>query len=153
MSTIRQQIEARLRQARLDRDEPTKTVIGMLKAKALVALKDGSGREEDDALWREAIAAYVKEIKKSMAAYAELGDRGAEPVAAAQFELDFCEQFLPRKLDEAATEALVRKIAADNGLSDAKGMGRLMGAVMKAHRDEVDADLVKACAQRVLSGG
>ncbi|TPV95232.1 MAG: hypothetical protein B7733_11075 [Myxococcales bacterium FL481] len=152
MSTIREQIDARLRQARLDRDEPTKTVIGMLKAKALVALKDGSGREEDDALWQSTLSAYAKELKKSMAAYAELGERGAEPIAAAQFELDFCQQYMPKKLDEAETEALVRKVAADNGITDTKGMGRLMGAVMKTHRDQVDADLVKAAAARVLAG-
>ncbi|MEE9384063.1 MAG: GatB/YqeY domain-containing protein [Nannocystaceae bacterium] len=151
MSAIRQQIDARLRQARIDRDGPTRDVIGMVKAKALMALKSGSkGREEDDPLWREVLAAYAKELKKAMASYAGLGERGQQGLNDARFELDFCEQFLPKKLDKAATEALVRRIATENGLTEAKQTGRLMGLVMKSHRHEIDGDLARGFAQEIL---
>ncbi|MEZ4383694.1 MAG: GatB/YqeY domain-containing protein [Nannocystaceae bacterium] len=152
MSTsIRDQIKAALLQARRERDEATKNVIGMLKNKMLSRLKDGSGAEENDALWLEVIATYAKEVTKAIVKLEEAGDRGAELVDEARFELGFCEQFLPKKLDEAATEALVRKIAAESGISDPKQAGRLTGAVMKKHRDEVDAALVRDIAARILS--
>lgn len=149
--TIAQQIEARLRQARKDRDEPTKNVIGMLKNKVLLQLKSGKEVTEDDALWLDTIAAYAKQVKKAIPELEKAGERGADAVAEAQFELTFCEQFLPSKLDEAGTEALVRKLAADHGITDAKMMGKLMGLLMKNHKDEVDGQLARQIAQRVLS--
>lgn len=151
--TVREQIEAKLRQARLSRDEPTKNVIGMLKSKVLLELKSGSGAEETDALWLATIASYVKQLKKTIAEFEKIGDRAKEQLDESRFELGFCEQFLPKKLDEAGTEKIVRDVAAANNITDAKQVGKLVGMVMKSHKDDVDADLLKQVAARVLAGG
>lgn len=150
--SVREQIEAKLRQARLAKDEPTKNVIGMLKSKVLLELKSGSGAEENDALWLATIASYVKQLKKTIGEFEKLGDRAKEQLDEARFELGFCEQFLPKKLDEAATEAIVREMAAANKITDPKQVGKLVGLVMKGHKDDVDADLLKQVAARVLAG-
>ena len=151
MSNIKAQIDAAFRKARLERDDRTKTVIGMLKNKVLTALKSGSDVTEDDALWLQNIAAYAKQARKTIAELEPLGERAAEALEEARFELGFCEQFLPKKLDAEATNALVRKIAEDNGIDSKKQMGKLMGLIMKSHRDEVDGDLARKAAQAVLS--
>lgn len=151
--TVREQIEAKLRQARLARDEPTKNVIGMLKSKVLNELKSGSGAEENDALWLATIASYVKQLKKTIAEFEKIGDRAKEQLDESRFELGFCEQFLPTKLGEAETEAIVRQVAAANNVTDPKQLGKLVGMVMKNHKDDVDADLLKQVAARVLAGG
>ncbi|NVB42421.1 GatB/YqeY domain-containing protein [Pseudenhygromyxa sp. WMMC2535] len=148
---IKAQIDKAFRKARLERDEPTKTVIGMLKNKVLTELKSGSGATETDELWLETVAAYAKQVRKTIAELEGLGERAEEALAEARFELEFCDQFLPKKLDEAATDALVAKLAADNGITDKKQMGRLMGLIMKNHRDEVDGDLARKAAEKVLS--
>ena len=148
---IKAQIDAAFRKARLEKDEPTKTVIGMLKSKVLLELKSGSGATEDDDLWLRTITAYAKQVRKTIAELEPLGPQAANALAEARFELEFCERFLPKKLDAAATEALVRKLAADNGITDKKQMGRLMGLIMKNHKDEVDGDLARAAAESVLS--
>lgn len=150
--TLREQIEAKLRQARLSKDEPTKNVIGMLKSKVLLELKSGAGKEENDGLWLEVLKGYVKQLKKTLAEFDALGERGKAGADEARFELAFCDQFLPKKLDEAATEAIVRQLASANNITDPKQVGRLMGLVMKAHKDEVDSDLVKQIATRILGG-
>jgi uncharacterized protein YqeY len=147
---IKAQIDAAFRKARLERDEPTKLVIGMLKSKVLLELKPGSG-VTDDELWLRNVAAYAKQVRKTMAELEPLGAQAAEALAEARFELAFCERFLPTKLDAAATDALVRKLAADNGITDKKQMGKLMGLIMKNHKDEVDGDLARAAAESVLS--
>lgn len=152
MSTIKEQIEAALRKARLERDERTKNVIGMLKSAVLNELKSGSGVEESDTLWLETIASYAKKVGKAITEFEALGERGAEALAEARFELEFCRGFLPRKLDEAATDALVRKLAADHGITDAKSMGKLMGLLMKGHKDELDGELARKSAQKLLGG-
>ncbi len=148
---IRDDLEARHRQARKDRDERTKNVISLIKNKALMELKSGKGVQDDDALWLSVIAAYSKQVRKAIPEFVKAGDRGVQALEEARFEQTFCEQFLPSKLDEAATEALVRRLAADNGIDDAKQMGKLMGLLMKNHRDEIDGALARTVAQRVLS--
>lgn len=147
---IRDDIEARMRQARKDRDDPTKNVIGMLKNKALMELKSGSDREDNDALWLEVIAAYAKQLKKALIEFEKAGERGIEAKAEAEFELRFCEQFLPKKLDEAQTEALVRKMIVDASIAGPAQMGKLMGMLMKNHSGEIDGGLARTVATRVL---
>jgi len=150
MSEIKAQVDAAFRKARLERDERTKTVIGMIKNKVLMAVKSASDVSEDDALWLDNIAAYAKQSRKTITELEPLGDKAAEALDEARFELAWCEQFLPTKLDAEATEALVRKIAEANGIESKKQMGKLMGLVMKNHRDEVDGDLARKAAQSVL---
>ncbi len=81
MSSIREQIDQAFRTARLERDEKTKIVIGMLKTKVLNEVKAKGDAEENDEMWLRCIAAYAKQLKKAMAQFEELGDRGAESLA------------------------------------------------------------------------
>ncbi|HET6585206.1 MAG TPA: GatB/YqeY domain-containing protein, partial [Nannocystaceae bacterium] len=132
----------------------TLNVIGMLKNKVLMELKSGSGAEETDELWKSVLGSYAKQLRKSIPEFEKVGERGKEALAEVAFELGFCEQFLPAKLDEAATEALVRKLVDEQGLAGqgAKAQGRVMGLLMKQHRDEIDGDIAKAVVARVLAG-
>lgn len=150
--SIREDIEARLRQARKDRDERTKNLINMLKNKVLTELKSGSGAVESDELWLQTITNYAKQVQKAIPEFEKAGERGAEALDEARFELAYCQQFLPTKLDEAATEALVRKLVAEHGIEGQKQMGKLMGLLMKDHKDEIDGAIAKTVAQRVLGG-
>jgi hypothetical protein len=149
---IKEQIEAKLKEARIARDERARNVIGMLKSKVLVEIKSGSGATETDELWLNTIKAYSKQVRKAIPEYEKAGERGVEMIDEAKFEIDFCEQFLPKKLDEAATEAIVREVAAAQGISGPKMIGKLLGLVLKDHKDDIDGDLLRQVAQRVLAG-
>lgn len=151
--SVKDQIEAKLREARLARDEATKNVIGMLKSKVLLELKSGSGTEENDALWLDTIRSYAKQLKKTIAEYEKLGDRGQQLLGEAKFELAFCEGFIPATFGERETEDLVRQTASANNITDPKQVGKLVGLVMKTHRDQVSPELLKQVATRVLCGG
>ena len=59
---------------------------------------------------------------------------------------------MPKKLDEAGTEALARKYASEQGITDAKQSGKLMGLLMKNHRDEIDGEIAKRVVARILAG-
>jgi uncharacterized protein len=150
--SIREDLEARLRQARKDRDERTKNLINMLKNKVLTELKSGSGVVESDALWLEVISGYAKQVTKAIPEFEKAGERGLEALDEAHFELAYCQQFLPTKLDEAATLALVQRLVAEHGLAGPKQMGKLMGLLMKDHKDQLDGAIAKTVAQRVLGG-
>lgn len=149
--SVREQIQDKFKQARRDRDDATKNVINMLRTKVQTVLKSGTGREEDDALWTETVAAYAKQLGKTMLELEKAGERAAEALEETKFELAFCEQFLPKKLDEAATEALVRDVIAKAGISSPKEMGKLMGALMKDHKDEIDGALARQLGTKILA--
>ena len=149
---IKEQIEAKLREARIARDERARNVIGMLKSKVMVELKSGAGATETDELWLDTIKAYAKQMRKALPDYEKAGDRGVELLEEAKYEIEFCEQFLPRKLDEAATVAIVREVAATHGISGPKMIGKLLGLVLKDHKDQIDGDLLRQVAQRELAG-
>ena len=149
--SVRDQIMEKFKQARRERDDATKNVIAMLRTKVQNILKSGAGRDEDDALWTEVIAAYAKQLKKTIVELEKAGERAGEALQEAQFELGFCEQFLPKKLDEAATEALVRDVIAKVGVTGPKEMGKLMGALMKDHKDEIDGGLARQLASKILA--
>ncbi len=151
MSTIKKKIDAAFREARLARNERAKNVISMIKTTVLLELKSGSDVADDDALWLKNIAAYAKKVSKAIPEFAAIGERGAEALDEAHYELEFCQQFLPSKLDELATEALVRQVAKDNGIDSPKMMGKMMGLLMKDHRDDLDGDLARKLVQKVLS--
>ncbi len=151
--SVREQIEAIFKQARIDRDEPTKNVIGMLKSKVLLELKSGRNVEDNDALWLDVISAYAKQLGKTIAEFEKVGDRGREALEEARFELTFCQRFLPSKLGEAETEALVRALAAQHAIADPKQQGKLIGLLMKDHKDHIDGDVARRVAHKVLSGG
>lgn len=149
---LRDELETRMRQARKDRDERTKNVINAVKNRVLMELKSGSDVEDNDELWLKNLAAYDKQVQKAIPEFEKAGERGAEALEEARFEHEFCAQFLPTKLDEAQTEALIRKLAAEQGIDNPKMMGKLMGLLMKNHRDEIDGGIARTVAQRVLGG-
>src|SRR5690606_12532676 len=123
----------------------------MLKNKVLTELKSGSGVVEDDALWLQVIAGYAKQVAKAIPEFEKAGERGQEALDEARFELAYCEQFMPSKLDEAQTEALQRRLLCEHGISGPAQMGKLMGLMMKGHKDELDGTLARTVAQRVLT--
>lgn len=149
--SVRDQIMEKFKQARRERDDATKNVIAMLRTKVQNELKSGKGREEDDALWTEVVTAYAKQVGKTIVELEKAGERAGEALEEAKFELAFCEQFLPKKLDEAATEALVRDVITKVGVSGPKEMGKLMGALMKDHKDEIDGALARQLATKILA--
>ncbi len=148
--SIRDNIDARLRQARLDRDERTKNVINMVKNRVLTELKSGKDIEETDTLWLDTLAAYAKSLQKAIPEFEKAGERGVAAIEEARFELAFCAEFLPTKLSDAETEAIVRKLAAEHGIQDPKMAGKLMGLVMKEHKDDIEGATLKQVVARVL---
>ena len=54
---------------------------------------------------------------------------------------------------KAATRELVQQVVADLGVAgDPSATGRVMGALMKAHKDELDGALVNQVVREVLAG-
>jgi len=65
-------------------------------------------------------------------------------------ELAVIETFLPSLADEVQTRSWVEVAIAETGAAAPGDVGRVMGAVMKAHKGEVDGVLAKKLAAELL---
>ena len=148
---IEQALNDTLRQAIKDKDMPTANVVRMIKTKLTErTTAKGFTGTVDDALLVDVIGAYRKQLQKALVEYEKVGERGAQQAAQLRVEIEFCERYLPRTMDETALRALVQERIAALGINDAKQVGRLMGDVMKSRKGQVDAADVKRIAEELL---
>jgi uncharacterized protein len=151
--TLEQTLDDTLKQAMKSKDGPTTDVVRMLKTK-LQERRTAKGftGTVDDVLVLDVIGAYRKQLQKAIAEYEKIGERGTGQAAQLRFELEFCERYLPKGLDEAAVRTLVKERLAALGITDAKHAGRLVGDIMKTHKGQVEAGDVKRIAEELLAG-
>ena len=143
-----------LTQAIKAKDARTADVVRMLKTKIQERrTAKGFSGEVDDALVIDVMGNYRKQLQKAVAEFEKVGERGAPQAAALRFEIEFCERYLPKTMDEAAVRALVRERIGALGITDAKQAGRLVGDVMKTHKGQVEAADVKRIAEELLKAG
>ena len=113
----------------------------------------GFAGEVDDALYLEVMATFAKKMDKARREYEGYGDRGAEQAAKLAFEVEYVSRWLPTKLDEDATRALVQQVVDELGVAgDPSATGRVMGTLMKAHKDDLDGAVVNRIVREVLAG-
>ena len=150
---LEQALTDTLTQAIKAKDGKTSDVVRMIKTKIQERrTAKGASGQVDDALVLDVIGAYRKLLQKALAEYEKVGEGGASQAAQLRFEIDFCERYLPKTMDDAAVRALVRERIGALGISDPKQAGRLVGDIMKTHKGQVDAGDVKRVAEELLKG-
>src|SRR5206468_2718555 len=129
-----------LTQAMKAKDTRTADVVRMIKSRlGERRTAKGFSGTVDDALVLDVIGAYRKQLQKALVEFEKVGERGAAHAAQLRFELEFCDRYLPKGMDEAAVRALVRERLDALKVLDAKPVGRLVGDVMTTHKGQVDA--------------
>ena len=151
--SVEQTLNDTLTQAIRAKDTRTADVVRMLKSRLTERrTAKGFAGQVDDALVLDVIGTYRKSLQKALPDYEKAGERGQAQAAQLRFEIEFCERFLPRGLDESALRALVRERLTALGISDAKQVGRVVGDIMKTHKGQVEAGDVKRIAEELLKG-
>ena len=150
--TMKEELNAELKDAMKARDARRRDVIRMIETEVTLARSaPGFKGEVDDALYRKVIAAYAKKMEKAKGEFEEAGDRGAAMVEKLSWEVEYLRRWLPTKLDEESTAALVSAAIAELGVTrDPKASGRVIGQIMKKHKDEVDGALVNRLVAEAL---
>jgi uncharacterized protein YqeY len=149
--SVEQQLTSRLKEAMRARNTREVDVLRMVKAMATKEkVAPGFEGETDDAFWLGVIGRYVKQQKKALAEFEKLGDAAATQAEEARFEIDYLTPFLPQLLGEEAVQKLVEEAIAATGAVGEKMVGKVIGHVMRSHRDEVDPQLVRRIATEAL---
>ena len=149
--SIEDQLTTRLKEAMRSKRSDELAILRMVKTEGTKARSaPGFEGETDDAFWLGVIGRYVKQQRKALSEFEKLGDAAEAQAVAARFEIDYLAPFLPAQLGEDEVRRLVVEAIAKTGAVGAKMAGRIVGAVMKEHRDQVDPQLVKRIAAEEL---
>ena len=151
---IREDLRKKLTEALKARDRRTADVIRMIDSKITERrTSKGFKGEVDDDLYVEVIGAYKKSLEKARVEYEKGGERARDELAELDWEIGFCQQFLPAPLTDDEIRAAVRDAVAETGADSPKMAGRVVGAVMKQHKGRVEAGRVKPIVDDELGAG
>ena len=145
---IIEDVSSQMKDAMKARDKVRLGALRGIRAGLIEAMKaDGSETVSD-----EAAIALLRKLAKQRVESIEAYDKGGRDELAAQerAELAVIEAFLPKLADEATTRAWVEAAIAKTGASSMKDMGKVMGALMGAHKGEMDNKLASGIVRELL---
>ena len=126
------------------------TALRSVRAAFLNETKKDNATTLSDELCTQLLRRLEKQRGESIEAF-EKADR-PDRVADERAELAVIQEFLPRLADEATTQGWVQEAIAATKAAAPGDVGKVMGAVMKAHKGEVDGNLARKLATRIIGG-
>jgi hypothetical protein len=141
-------VTAQMKDAMKAKDAARLAALRNIRAAFLVEMKKDGSETLEDAVAVSVLRKLAKQRQESIDAFAQA--QRPERVAEERAELGVIEEFLPRLADEATTRRWVEEAIAASGAKSAKEIGKVMGALMKAHKGDVDGDLARRLAAERL---
>lgn len=148
--TLRDRIDADLKEAMRSKDETSKLVLRAVKTALTEEAKSGAEHSLDEEQVQAVIQRQAKQRRDAAAEFEKAG--ATERAAAERAELAVLERYLPQQLSEAEIEEIVRAAIAETGATSAKEMGKVMSTVMPKVSGRADGRQVNQVARRLLAG-
>ncbi len=145
-----ERVSEQMKAAQKARDTAQLSALRNVRAALLNEMKKDGSATLDDAVATAVLRRLAKQREESIEAFENAGR--SDRADAERAEKAVIETFLPRLADEATTRAWVQAAITETGAASARDLGRVMGALMKAHRDDVDGKLARELAIAVLGG-
>ena len=143
-------ISVHMKDAMKAREETRLRALRAMRAAFLTEMKRDGAERLSDEVCSVLLRRLEKQRRESIEAF-ERADR-PEQAQAERDELGVIQEFLPSLADETQTLAWVQEAITATGANAAGDAGRVMGAVMKAHKGEVDGALARRMAGEILAG-
>lgn len=150
--SLHQTIKEQVKEAMRAKDKTRLSVVrGLLSAftNELVATKRTPQEELSDEEALNVIRRGVKQRKDSIEQF-EKGGR-ADLAESEKAELAVLEKYLPAQMPREKVAEIAKAKMVELGVSDASGMGKLMGAIMKEVKGLSDGDTVKSVVEELLA--
>ena len=141
---------AQMKDAMKAKDAARLAALRNIRAAFLTEMKKDGSETLEDAVAIGVLRRLAKQRQESIEAFTQANR--PERVAEERAELGVIEEFLPRLADEATTRGWVEAAIATSGAKSPKELGKVMGALMKAHKGDVDGDLARKLAAELLGG-
>ena len=138
-----------LKEAMRNKDQAALRGIRAIKAAILIIKTDGSGTELDEAGEIKLLQKLVKQRRDSLEIFIK---QGREDLAAVERdEIVVIERYLPKQLDAAELEGILKGIVADLGATSMKDMGKVMGVASKKLAGKADGKTISSIIKGLLS--
>ena len=131
------------------KDDVKKTVLRHLKTaikNRMVEVKEGTLSDEDVL---DLVAKQIKQRKDSIEQYESAGR--PELAEKEAVEVEALSGYMPPELSSEELQAAVDKAIADLGASSMQDMGKVMQAIMAAHKGQVDGKALSSLVRSRLS--
>jgi len=142
------EVSSQMKQALRARQSVRLAALRSIRAAFLNEMKKDGSETLSDEVCVALLRRLEKQRGESIEAFEQAGRE--ERAATEREELAVIQEFLPSLADEATTRAWVEAAIAATGASGAKELGKVMGAVMKEHKGEVDGNLTRSLAAELL---
>ncbi len=147
--TLEQKIGKDLVVAMKAKDEVALRGIRAVKSALLLAKTDGSGQEIDEAKEVQILQKLVKSRQESYDIYMK---NGREELAKIELEeIEVIRKYLPKMMEGAELEAVIRTIIQEVGATSAKDMGKVMGTANKQLAGKAEGKMIADTVKALLS--
>ena len=145
--TLKEQLNEDVKNAMRSKDTETRDTLRLLMA----AIKQEEIDQQttlDDAGVLGVINKQAKQRRESIEDYTKANrlDLAEEE----EKQLVIIERYLPRQMSREEIEAVAQKVIAETGVTDAKGMGQVMGKLMPQVKGKADGRLVNEVVRDLL---
>ena len=150
MNTLEQKLQSDLTNAIKSRDTIRMNTIKGIKT-AIMETKTAKNGKKD--LEDSDIVKIIQKLAKTRKETGELyQSNNRQDLADIEFgELNVLETYLPKMLSEDEIRTVVDKTISELGVTDMKGMGRVMGTINKSYAGQVDGSMVSRIVKERLS--
>ncbi|MCA9974905.1 MAG: GatB/YqeY domain-containing protein [Anaerolineales bacterium] len=145
--SLKTQLTDDMKTAMRNGDTEKRNTLRMILAAIKQVEVDGRIVLDDDGVMN-VLNKQAKQRRESIADYEKAGR--AEMAAEEQAELAIIESYLPKLMSRDEIRTLASGIVAELGVSDAKGMGQVMGRLMPLVKDKADGRLVNEVVRELL---
>ena len=128
-------------------DTAKRNAVGLLLAAIKQEEVDNQTTLDDEGVM-EVLQRQAKQRRESIADYEKAGR--PEMAATEEAELTIIESYLPQQMSREQITAVAAEIIAELGVTDARGMGQVMGRLMPKVKGQADGRLVNEVVRDLL---
>jgi len=150
--TLKETIDAHIKQAMLKKEALRLSTLRMVKAKLIekeVEKRPSGGITAADEM--QVLVSAAKMRKESIEEFDKAGRKDLADKERA--ELEIVNEYLPKQLNREEVVKIVGDLAVQLGAKTQNDFGKLMGAAMKELRGRVDGKVVQEIVTKNLGGG
>ena len=150
MPSLKERIDADLKESMRSKDELGTSVLRMLKSAVKYKEVEPGGHALEDPGVLAVVQTLIKQRRESVEQF-RAGGR-PELADAEEAEAEVIAAYLPAELSDDELRAIVAQAVAETGASSPKDMGQVMKAAMPQVAGRADGKRVSALAQEALRG-
>ncbi len=121
--------------------------------RARAALKNAEIDAKEALTDRDALGILRGMVKRHQESIDQFTKGGRQDLVDKEVEeMGVLQEYLPPELDDATIEAGVREVIAEQGVTDVKGLGKIMKPAIDRFDGQVDGGRIREIAQRLLAG-